>query len=105
MVMQVEVIQDRNCIKMPVFPLDSMAIQTIRFCDEGQAATRELICRFTSIAKERSLDASARERLHAGLSTLQSLDRQYGGSGALALEVADELVASLVTGLTPLEDA
>ena len=81
-----------------------MAIQTIRFGDEGHAATGELIRRFASIAKERSLDASARERLHARLSTLQSLDGQYGGSGALALEGTDELVASLVTELASLED-
>jgi hypothetical protein len=105
MVMQVEVIQDHNCIKMPVSPLDSMAIQTIRFGDEGHAATSELVRRFASIAKERSLEAPARERFHARLSTLQSLDRQYGGTGTLALEGADELVASLVTELASLEDA
>jgi hypothetical protein len=90
---------------MPVFPLDSMAIQTIRFSDEGQAATSELVGRFASIAKERSLEAPARERFHARLSTLQSLDRQYGGTGTLALEGTDELVASLVTELASLEDA
>src|SRR5471030_1112853 len=105
MVMQVEVIQDRNCIKTPVFPLDSMAIQTIQFGDEGQVATRELVRRFDSLARERALEAPARERIHARLATLQALDRQYGGGGALALEGADELVASLVTELAPLEDA
>jgi hypothetical protein len=89
---------------MPVFPLESMAIQTIQFGDEGQVASRELARRFDSIAKERALEAPARERIHARLATLQALDRQYGGSGALALEGADELVASLVTELASLED-
>jgi hypothetical protein len=89
---------------MPVSPLDSMAIQTIQFGDEGQAATRELVRRFASLAKERALEPAVRARIEAPLATLQSLDRQYGGSGALAIEGADELVASLVADLASLDD-
>jgi hypothetical protein len=90
---------------MRVFPLDSMAIQTIQFGDEGQAATRELIRRFESAARARGLDTPARERSRSLLATLQSLDRQYGGSAALPLEAVDEVVASLVTELAALDDA
>jgi hypothetical protein len=89
---------------MPVSPLDPMAIQTIQFGDEGHAATRELIRRFDSIAKARGLDASARECFRAPLATLQSLDRQYGGSAPLPLEAVDEVVAALVADLASLED-
>ena len=81
-----------------------MAIQTIQFGDEGQAATLELIRRFDSLAKARALDAAARERIRAPLATLQSLDRQYGGSAALPLEAVEEVVAALVADLAPLED-
>ena len=43
---------------MTVFPLVSMAIQTIRFGDEGEAATRELLRRFEALAPAARLDAA-----------------------------------------------
>ena len=80
-------------------------MQTIQFGDEGQAATRELIRRFESAAKDSPLAADTRERLRARFATLQALDRRYGGSGPVALEDVDELVAALVADLASIEDA
>jgi hypothetical protein len=81
-----------------------MAIQPIRFGDEGQVATREMVARFETLAREAPLPAAALARIRAGLASLEALDRQYGGMAALPVEDADELVASLTTGLAYLED-
>lgn len=80
-------------------------MQTIQFGDEGQVATRELIRRFESAARHSPLAPDAREGLRARLASLQALDRQYGGSGRIALEDVDELVAALVADLASIEDA
>jgi hypothetical protein len=78
-----------------------MTVQPIRFGDEGQLATRELLRHFDALAS-RHRDMPLAE-LHARLKTLESIDRQYGGSAPLPLEDADELVASLITDLAHLE--
>jgi hypothetical protein len=71
-----------------------MAIQTIHFGDEGQVATRELIRRCEALAP---LHLGAHGTVLKQLATLESLDRQYGGSARLELEDAAELVAALHT--------
>src|SRR5258708_34557448 len=59
-----------------------MGTQPIQFGDEGQAATRELLRRCDALAPLRLAGhASFRHQLEA----LQSIDKQYGGSGALPL--------------------
>jgi hypothetical protein len=70
-----------------------MAVRPITFGDEGQVASRELLKRFDA------LQPTAPQTLRSQLATLEALDRQYGGSGALALEGLDELVASISTEL------
>ena len=89
---------------MTVFPLIPMAIQQIRFGDEGQDATRALLARFDAIAGEARLPEASMRRIREQLAALQALDRQYGGMSPLPVEDADELVASLITDLACLED-
>jgi hypothetical protein len=76
----------------------TMTVHPLHFGDEGQRATRELLRRFDEAASEASAG------LRAPLATLESIDRQYGGAGALPLEGADELVASLLVPLESLGD-
>src|SRR5258706_1329755 len=75
-----------------------MVIQPIRFGDEGQAATRELLRRFDALA------GGAAPQLRAQLATLERLDRQYGGTAPIELEDVEELVANIVTALAALDD-
>ena len=89
---------------MTVFPLISMAIQPIRFGDEGQLATRELVLRFEAIARDAPLPAASLQRIRGALAALEALDRQYGGMAVLPVEDADELVAAVTTDLAYLED-
>lgn len=70
-------------------------IQTIQFGDEGQIATRELLSRFKA--------APAEVLRH--LKTFESLDRQYGGSGALPVEDPQALVAAALTEAAAHEDS
>jgi hypothetical protein len=72
-----------------------MSIHPLRFGDEGQAATRELRARF----------APVRPELARYLEAFEALDRQYGGSGALPVEDADELVAAAITEAAHFEGA
>ena len=78
-----------NCIKMA----DFLPMQTIQFGDEGQLASRELLKRFEG----------ARPEVAAHLRTFAALDRQYGGSGALPVEDAAELVAAALAEMAHLE--
>lgn len=82
-----------------------MDIQTIRFGDEGQVATRELLKRFEALRPEIATGTSpAMTKLREHLRTLDGIDRQYGGEAApLPLEGADELVAAAITDLAHLE--
>jgi hypothetical protein len=78
-------------------------VQTIRFGDEGQVASREILSRFNKLAEgEPSLRGGDLERY---LRTLEALDRQYGGSGRLPLEDAGELLAATLGELAHLEQA
>ena len=81
-----------------------MTTQTIQFGDEGQLATRQLLQQFARLRPEISQGASpAMAKLRDEMKTLDSLDRQYGGTGPLPLEAVDELVAATVTDLAHLE--
>jgi hypothetical protein len=81
-----------------------MTAHIIRLGDEGQAATAELLRRFEAVRPQIGAgDASATASLQSQLRTLEAIDRQYGGSGPLPLEDADELLAATVTGLAHLE--
>lgn len=80
------------------------AMQTIQFGDDGQVATRELMKQFEQLGPSIAQAASpAMEKLRGELKTLDSIDRQYGGSGALPLEGVDEVVAAAITDLAHLE--
>jgi hypothetical protein len=76
-----------------------MPVRPITFGDAGQVATREMLQLLDA------LGPGAPRPLRAQLATLESLDRQYGGSGALRLEDVDELVASIITELAMLAPA
>ena len=75
-----------------------MPVQPIQFGDEGQVATRELLARFDALA---GAAPALRAALRPRLEMLATIDRQYGGSAALPLEDAGELVASLLADLAP----
>jgi hypothetical protein len=87
------------------FSAASMEIRTIRFGDEGEAATRELLRRFDALGERAGLPVATLKALHAQLATLESLDRQYGGLAPLALEDLGELVASILTQVAAMGDA
>lgn len=72
-----------------------MTVTPIQFGDEGQVATRELNARFREAAQR---DARL-VALRPGFEMLEAIDRQHGGSSALALEDAPELVAGLLVDL------
>ena len=72
-----------------------MTLHTIKFGDEGQVATRELLARFEA----------SRPEVATFLRTFESLDRQYGGSGPLPLEGVEDLVATALSELARLEQA
>jgi len=69
-----------------------MSVHTLHFGDEGQAATRELSRRLESLAR---LDFATFGTVRDQMATLESLDRQYGGSAKLPLEDVDTVVAAL----------
>lgn len=72
-------------------------MQPIRFGDEGQVASQEFLSLFNLLAaRDPALRGSALRRY---LGTLESLDRQYGGSGRLPVEDAGELLAATLTEL------
>jgi hypothetical protein len=73
-----------------------MAVQPIRFGDEGQHATRELLRRLDVLLPFR---LAAHRTVHSQLSTLEAIDRQYGGNAPLRLEDAPELAAAIITQL------
>ena len=78
-------------------------MQPIRFGDEGQVASQEILSLFNRLsAGEPSLRGGPLQRY---LGTLESLDRQYGGSGRLPVEDADELLAAALTELAYLQQA
>ena len=77
--------------------------QPIRFGDEGQVASQEILTLFNLLAaREPSLRGAPLQRY---LASLESLDRQYGGAGRLPVEDAGELLAATLTELAHLEQA
>ncbi|HYC37975.1 MAG TPA: hypothetical protein VEC19_16215 [Usitatibacter sp.] len=81
-----------------------MTVQTIRFGDDGQVATRQLLEQFQRLRPEIAQGTSpAMSRLRDELRSLDAIDRQYGGSATLPLENAGELVAATITDLAHLE--
>jgi hypothetical protein len=83
-----------------------MTRQTIQFGDEGQAASREMLRRYDALVAGRlsAMDAEEAADLRRELATLASLDHQYGGAAPIALEGAEELVASILPRLARLAD-
>ncbi|HLX24667.1 MAG TPA: hypothetical protein VKR38_15075 [Usitatibacter sp.] len=73
-----------------------MSIHTIQFGDEGQSATRELSRMVESLA---AFHFGAFGTVRDHVATLESLDRQYGGSAELPAEDVDTVVAALHTEL------
>jgi hypothetical protein len=78
-----------------------MPVQPIRFGDEGQLASRELLRRLDGLAPD--FAAPRMQALRGNLKALETLDRQYGGSTPLRLEDAPELVAATLTELAHLD--
>ena len=91
---------------MGVFLLN-MPIQTIRFGDEGQIASRAMVERYAALAPALAAcaDAQGVDSVRSELATLEALDRRFGGEAAIALAEAEALVASISTGLASLEAA
>jgi hypothetical protein len=74
----------------------AMTTRTIRFGDEGQLATRQLLRRLDSLASYR---LAAHRKLRDQVAALESLERTRSGSGPIAHEGVDELVAAIHTHL------
>ena len=73
-----------------------MTTRTIRFGDEGQLATRELLRRLDSLASYR---LAAHRKLREQVAALESLERARKGGGPIPHEGVDELVAAIHTHL------
>jgi hypothetical protein len=82
-----------------------MNVHKIRFGDEGQAATRDLLAQFEGLAARiAQVASSVIAKLGGELKTLEAIDRQYGGNGPLPLEDARELAAATLADLARLEN-
>ena len=82
-----------------------MNVHTIRFGDEGRNASQELLRQFEGLLTRIHRVASpVVEKLRGELTTLEAIDRQYGGSGTLPLEDAEELAAATLADLARLEN-
>jgi len=82
-----------------------MSIHTIRFGDEGQVATREMLARYDRLAGARpGHGGEDGAQLRRDLATLERLDHAHGGAGPVALEGAGDLVASLLARLSGFGD-
>ena len=79
-------------------------MQTIRFGDEGQAATRDLAARFEAAAPAATLDADALARTREGLAALQAFEKQRGPRTQAAIEAAEEHVTALIGDLARVDD-
>lgn len=79
-------------------------MQTIRFGDEGQLASTDLVKRFEALRPEISQGTTpAMNRLREELQALAAIDRQYGGTGPLSLEDAPTLASATIVDLAHLE--
>jgi hypothetical protein len=86
-----------------------MEIKKIAFGDQGRDATAQLLAQLPGY-RERVLAAHPGlavplDRARRGLETLLALDRQHGGSGPIAVEGVEELVAAILTDLARVEAA
>lgn len=82
-----------------------MNVHKIRFGDEGQAATRDLLQQFGRLdARITQVASPVMEKLRGELKTLDAIDRQYGGTGPLPLEDTQALAAAALTDLAHLEN-
>jgi hypothetical protein len=86
-----------------------MEIKHIAFGDEGQVATGELMARLPAwrgrLAHLPDSLAPHLDRMRRGLETLQALERQHGGMGAIRLEGTAELVGAMLADLAHVEAA
>jgi hypothetical protein len=74
-----------------------MTVSPIRFGDEGQLATRELLGRFEALFPEPP------EALARNLRALESLDRRHGGEGPLPVEDAGDIADAAIEALAGLD--
>ena len=74
-------------------------MQPIRFGDEGQAATRELVARFENASPKWAprVGEDRLQSLRAQLATLERIDRQYGGEAPLQLEGIEDVVTAALS--------
>lgn len=84
-----------------------MEIKKIAFGDEGQAATAALLERMPAL-RDRAMAGSPAlaahvDRARRGLDTLRMLERQHGGTGPIAVEGVEALVAAILADLAHLE--
>lgn len=81
-------------------------MKTLRFGDEGQDATRELVARLDAAAPrwEAAAGAARLGALRRHLGTLEAIDRQYGGHAPVALEGTEDVVAAILSELAHLHD-
>lgn len=86
-----------------------MTEQRIHFfpADEGQAASREMVRRYETVAASRApaRDPAEADELRRNLAALEGLDHQYGGAAPIRLEGAEALVASILAPIARLGDA
>ena len=86
-----------------------MTEQRIHFfpADEGQAASREMVRRYETVAASRApgRDPVEAEELRRNLAALEGLDHQYGGAAPIRLEGTETLVASILAPIARLGDA
>lgn len=81
-----------------------MNVHKISFGDEGRNATQVLLRQFERLlAQVPQVASPVIEKLRGELATLESIDRQYGGTGPLPLEDAGELAAATLADLARLE--
>jgi hypothetical protein len=95
MVVEIKIFQSEIISKWHFSRLSPVTLHTIQFGDEGQVATREMLRRFEPLGGE----------VARWLKTFEALDRQYGGSGALPVEDAQELADAALTETARLGEA
>lgn len=82
-----------------------MNVHRISFGNGDRTAARSLQQQFESLeARILQVGSPVMEKLRAQLSTLDALDRQYGDTGSLPLEDAEELSAATLADLARLEN-
>lgn len=81
-----------------------MNVHRISFGDEARNATQALLRQFERLQMQAPQVVSpVIEKLRSELTTLDAIDRQYGDTGTLPLEDAEELAAATLADLARLE--